>query len=208
MSSAALSQRNAACKAAGFFSLSSSLMTVSPRILVSSPNHPLTMSQSSLPCLCLHSSTSSMTAWPPLISLRGSWLCMLEESPRTVKTVTRMNLSVSLKNRLLGDITLPHLVAHWLGAVSLDPAASHFHPIYHSGTHSQSPHLNWLLFFCLMEAHNMSTTAFFLNKLFYLNFTSHVKIHFPPPHLPQTHKTMGNSSERSAANVCTLNRDM
>lgn len=152
MSSVALSQRNAACKAAGlyfdsFIFLSNSLMTVSPRIRVSCTNRPLATSQSSLPCSRLHSSTSSMTAWPPLIFLRGSWLCMLEESPRTVKTVTRMNLSVSLKNRLLGDITLPHLVAHWLGAVSLDPAASSFHPIYHSGTHSESPHINWLLFF-------------------------------------------------------------
>lgn len=107
-------------------------------------------SQSNLSCLCVHSSTSSVTASPPLIFLRGSWFCMLEESPRAVKTVTRVNLSVSLKNRLLGDITLPHLVAHWLGAVSLDPAASHFIPIYHRGAHSSS-HTNWLLFFCLIQ---------------------------------------------------------
>lgn len=186
-------------------------MTVSPRILVSSPNHPLTTSQSSLLCLCLHSSTSSMTAWPPLIFLRGSWLCMLEESPHTVKTVTRMNLSVSLKNRLLGDITLPHLAAHWLGAVSLDPAASHFHPIYHSGTHSQSARTNWPLLFSLMEACNMYAPAFgaFFWTSSFIWTSCHMSKHIFHLHTPsKTHKTMGNSIETSEANIGTLNGDM
>lgn len=106
-------------------------------------HHPTSQSRSS--CLCVHSSTSSLSAPSPLISLRGSWFCTLDESPYAVKTVARVNLSVSQKNRLLGDITLLYLAAHWLGAVSLDPAASHFVPIYHRGTHPSS-HMNRLFF--------------------------------------------------------------
>lgn len=55
------------------------------------------------------------------------------------------NLSVSQKNRLLGEITLLYLAAHWLRAVSLDPAATHFIPIYHKSTHPSS-RLNSLFF--------------------------------------------------------------
>lgn len=88
--------------------------------------------------LCVHYSTSSLTGSALLISLSGSWLCTLEKSPYAVKTVTWVNLSVSQKNRLLGDITLVYLTAHWLGAVSLDPAASHFILIYHRSTQPSS----------------------------------------------------------------------
>lgn len=54
-------------------------------------------SQSCFSCLCVHSSTSSVTASSLLIFLRGSWFCTLEESPCAVKTVTWVNLSVSLR---------------------------------------------------------------------------------------------------------------
>lgn len=54
-------------------------------------------SQSCFSCLCVHSSTSSMTALSLLIFLRGSWFCTLEGSPCTVKTLTWVNLAVSLR---------------------------------------------------------------------------------------------------------------
>ena len=43
---------------------------------------------------------------------RVSCFCTHEKSPRAVKRVTWVNLPVSQKNRLLGDITLLYLVAH------------------------------------------------------------------------------------------------
>ena len=149
---------NAACIAVVLLQ-NSLLVIVSQCIYVSALNGSIHISDFS--CWCVHSSTISLTALSLLISLRGSWFCPLEESPYAVKTVAWVNLSVSQKNRLLGDITLLYLAAHWLGAVILDPVASHFIPIYHRSTHP-STHINWLFFLLTDRDKEMIKSAYLL----------------------------------------------
>lgn len=145
---------NAACKAAGLL-LNSLLMIVSWCVYVNSLNHPPwdPHLNPAFSCLCVHSSTSSMTALSLLIFLRGSWFCTLEGPPCTVKTVTWVNLAVSLRAlRTLSRYyaSTPGCSLTW----SCQSGSSCF--TFHSNlSQKHSPVLSYELLFCSLMARRM-----------------------------------------------------